>query len=115
MHDRLAKPVTLDKGIPDNTSLRDAIELISNRYDITILVGTQAFEMEGTAAVEDVAIAHAEDPPSRNGRSAITAAESLDPPGEGWALFRPFLEEAAFLGDGVPVGALPLRPIEGRC
>ena len=59
------------------------------------------------------AIAHAEDPPGGNGRSAVAAAESLDLPGERWAIFRPLLEEAAFPGDGVPVGALPLRPIEG--
>ena len=59
------------------------------------------------------AIAHAEDPPGGDGRTAVAAAESLDFPGERWAIFRPFLEEAALLGDGVPVGALPLRPIEG--
>src|SRR5262249_53888197 len=60
------------------------------------------------------AIAHAEDAPSSNGRSAVAAAKSSDSPGKRWAVLRPFLKQASLLGNGVPVGALPLRPIVGQ-
>jgi len=40
MRDRLSKPVTLELGIQPNTPLREALEFISGRDDITILVDT---------------------------------------------------------------------------
>jgi hypothetical protein len=52
MRDTLAKPVTLEIGLGDNTPLKEAVEFISDRYDITLLVATQAFEAEGTTDVE---------------------------------------------------------------
>src|SRR5438128_10775704 len=43
LRERLSKPVTLEKGIEANTPLREALQFISDRYDVTILVDTQAF------------------------------------------------------------------------
>src|SRR5689334_6832700 len=53
MRGKLAKPVTLENGLADNTPLRDAVEFISGPYDIKILVDTQAFKAAGVDAVED--------------------------------------------------------------
>jgi tetratricopeptide (TPR) repeat protein len=53
MKNRLGRPVSLDKGFPDNTTLREALEFLSDRYDVTILVDGQAFKAEGTDAIED--------------------------------------------------------------
>jgi hypothetical protein len=53
MKNKLAKPVNLEKGIEPNTVLREALEFISDRYDVTILVDTQAFKAEGVEAIED--------------------------------------------------------------
>jgi hypothetical protein len=53
MKNKLAKPVSLEKGFPDNTALKEALEYLSDRYDVTILVDTQAFKAEGVDAPED--------------------------------------------------------------
>ncbi len=56
MRERLSKPVTLENGIQANTSLREALEFISDRYDVTILVDTQAFKAEGIDAIEEMPV-----------------------------------------------------------
>jgi len=39
----LEKPINLDKGIDHNTPLKDALEFLSDRFDVTILVDISAF------------------------------------------------------------------------
>jgi hypothetical protein len=56
MKNKLAKPVTLEEGIAANTPLRDALGFLSDRYDITILVDTQAFKAEGNDTVEETPV-----------------------------------------------------------
>jgi hypothetical protein len=45
--ERLQTRVTLDKGIDANTPLRDALEFLGDRHDLTILVDTAAFKKAG--------------------------------------------------------------------
>jgi hypothetical protein len=56
MKNKLAEPVTLEQGIAANTSLRDALEFISDRYNVTILIDTQAFKADGNDTVEDTPV-----------------------------------------------------------
>jgi hypothetical protein len=44
LRNKLSQPVTLDKPIDPNTSFKDALDFISDRYDITILVDAAAFK-----------------------------------------------------------------------
>lgn len=43
----LAQPVNLDKGIDAHTPLKDALDFLADRYDLTILFDTAAFEAIG--------------------------------------------------------------------
>jgi hypothetical protein len=38
VREKLAKPVTLDKGIDPKTPLQDAVEFLQDRYDLTMLI-----------------------------------------------------------------------------
>jgi hypothetical protein len=53
---RLAKPVALENGIQANTSLRDALEFMSDRYDLTIFVNTEAFKAANVEMIEDTPV-----------------------------------------------------------
>jgi hypothetical protein len=44
LEQRLDKPVTLDKGIDRKTPLKDALEFLSDRYDISIRIDSAAFK-----------------------------------------------------------------------
>jgi hypothetical protein len=41
---KMAMPIDLDKGIDKDTPLRDALEFLSDRYDITMIIDGQAFK-----------------------------------------------------------------------
>src|SRR5262249_19634555 len=56
MKEKLSRPVTLEKPIEANTPLKDALDFISDRYDVTIIVDTQAFKAESVDAVEDLPV-----------------------------------------------------------
>jgi hypothetical protein len=57
LQSQLAQPVTLDKGLDANTQFKDALEFISDRYDITILVDTQAFKTDNSVeSVDDLPV-----------------------------------------------------------
>lgn len=56
LRDKLNKPVTLDKGIDPNTPLKDALEFLSDKEDLTIIIDTEAFKAEGLAEVESQAV-----------------------------------------------------------
>jgi hypothetical protein len=43
---KLLQPVNLDKGIDANTPLRDAIEVLQDRYDVTIIPDLAAFKAD---------------------------------------------------------------------
>ena len=46
LQEKVDKSITLDKGIPQDTRLADALEFLSDRYDMTILVDTAAFKKQ---------------------------------------------------------------------
>jgi tetratricopeptide (TPR) repeat protein len=46
MRDLLSKPVTFEKGLEAGTKFRDALDYISDRYDVTIVVDTAAFKAQ---------------------------------------------------------------------
>jgi hypothetical protein len=50
---RLQQPVNLDKGIDPNTPLRDALEFLGDRYDLTIIVDSKAFAEIGVQSAEE--------------------------------------------------------------
>jgi RNA polymerase sigma factor (sigma-70 family) len=56
IRDTLAKPVSLENGIPVNTTLREAMECLSSNYDVPILFDTQAFKDKGIDVVEDTPV-----------------------------------------------------------
>jgi hypothetical protein len=53
LRDKLNELITLAKGIDANTPLRDAVESLSQEYDLTIVVNAPAFQEEGVVGVED--------------------------------------------------------------
>jgi hypothetical protein len=54
LRERLSRPVNLEKGIEANTSLREALEFIGDRYDTTIFVDAQAFKAENLDPIEEM-------------------------------------------------------------
>jgi hypothetical protein len=56
LHEKLGKPVTLEKGIDPNTPLRDALEFLSDRYQLSIIVDASAFKASGLDDVESAPI-----------------------------------------------------------
>jgi DNA-directed RNA polymerase subunit K/omega len=50
---KLEISVNLDKGIDASTPLKDAIEFLSDRYDLTMLIDSKAFEAIGVQKVEE--------------------------------------------------------------
>jgi tetratricopeptide (TPR) repeat protein len=50
---KLDQRISLEKGIDANTPLKDALEFLSDRYEVTILVDTAAFSQAGQDSVED--------------------------------------------------------------
>jgi hypothetical protein len=50
---RLQQHVNLDKGIDANTPLRDALEFLGDRYNLTIIVDSKAFEEIGVQRAEE--------------------------------------------------------------
>jgi hypothetical protein len=56
LRETLAKHVTLDKGIPPSTTLNDALEFLSDRYDLTILVDNNAFAAIGVQKPEETPV-----------------------------------------------------------
>src|SRR5262249_23641567 len=43
---KLEQPIDLEKGIDKDTPLKDALEFLSDRYDLTILIDTEAFKQD---------------------------------------------------------------------
>jgi hypothetical protein len=50
---KLDTPVSLEKGIDANTPLKDVVEFLRDRYDISIVIDTQAFKAKGVEAVDE--------------------------------------------------------------
>jgi WD40 repeat protein/tetratricopeptide (TPR) repeat protein len=50
---KLARPVTLERGIDPHTPLTDALAFLSDRYDLTIVLDSDAFEQAGIVKVKD--------------------------------------------------------------
>jgi tetratricopeptide (TPR) repeat protein len=55
LKNKLSRPVDLEKGLDANTPLREVLEFLTDRYDVTILIDVGAFKAEGK--VEDVEVA----------------------------------------------------------
>jgi len=56
LQETLNKLVSLDKGIDRKTPLRDAMEFLSDRYNVTILIDNAAFKLESIDNVEDLPV-----------------------------------------------------------
>jgi RNA polymerase sigma factor (sigma-70 family) len=52
LREKLDLPIDLERGLDANTPLRDALEFLSDRYDLTIIVDTLAFKDDDQ--VEDI-------------------------------------------------------------
>jgi hypothetical protein len=50
---KLNQPVNLDKGIDGHTPLKDAVEFLADRYDLTLIIDTKAFEAIGVQKAEE--------------------------------------------------------------
>jgi hypothetical protein len=53
---RLNQRINLDKGIDGNTPLKDALEFLADRYDLTLIIDTTAFEQIGVQRVEETPV-----------------------------------------------------------
>src|SRR5439155_14620455 len=54
LRDKLTRPIDLDRPIEPNTALSLALDFLSDRYDLTILIDTKAFDDDlGVKAIED--------------------------------------------------------------
>jgi hypothetical protein len=50
---KLEGKVTLDKGIDANTPLKDALEFMADKFDLTIVLNSKAFNGVGVQKVEE--------------------------------------------------------------
>lgn len=57
LRDKLARKVNLDRGLEPQTPLKDALEFLGDRYDLTLIINTAAFKTIGMEKVEDSAVA----------------------------------------------------------
>jgi len=71
--------VDLDKGIDPSTPLKDALEFISDRWAVPILIDTRAFEMIGVQKAEEQAATL----PRMMGVNIRTDPPRPGPPGQG--------------------------------
>ena len=53
LREKLTLPVNLDKGIDHSTPLKDALEFLADRYDVSIIVDTRGFERIGVQQAEE--------------------------------------------------------------
>jgi hypothetical protein len=53
LEQKLSQVVNLDKGIDGGTPLKDALEFLSDRYDLTLLIDNKAFAGIGVPKVEE--------------------------------------------------------------
>jgi hypothetical protein len=53
---KLDSLVTLEKGIGPNATLQDALEFLSDRYDVTFIIDQQAFDQGGVAKAEETPV-----------------------------------------------------------
>ena len=56
MAHKLSLPISMEGGIDANTPLNDALEFLSQRYEVPILVNTAAFKKAGTEDVETLPV-----------------------------------------------------------
>jgi len=56
LRQKLSQPITLEKGIGPSATLNDALELLSDRYGLTIIVDSNAFAAIGVQKVEETAV-----------------------------------------------------------
>jgi hypothetical protein len=56
LRQKLNHPVTLDKGIGPSATLNDALEFLSDRYDLTIIVDSNAFAAIGVQKAEETSV-----------------------------------------------------------
>lgn len=56
MRAKLSRPISLEKGFPESTSLREVVEFISDRYDVLILVNEARFQEVNGEAVNEARV-----------------------------------------------------------
>lgn len=56
LREKLARPITLDKGIGPSATLNDALEFLSDRYELTIIVDANAFTQIGVQKPEEQSV-----------------------------------------------------------
>src|SRR5262249_36210317 len=56
MKENVDKLLDLERGIDAGTKLSDALDFLADRYDLTFVVDSKAFEAFGLAKVEDQAV-----------------------------------------------------------
>src|SRR5262245_16151399 len=113
-HAEDVEPIAVHRGGAARTFLRLRHALLVRRPEgrrpdlLAVRLG------QGPDDLVAAAFAHPVDPPTRDGRGRVAAAQSLGFPREGRTVLAPFLEEAGFLGDCRPIGPLPLGPVVGE-
>ena len=50
------KLVSLEKGFPDNTSLREALEFLSDRYDVQFIINARQFQEENAGSPDKMKV-----------------------------------------------------------
>src|SRR5262249_39630067 len=56
IREKLSRPISLEKAIDKNTPLKDALEFLTDRYDVTILIDIPAFKQDGVDNVEELPV-----------------------------------------------------------
>jgi hypothetical protein len=56
LREKLAQPITLERGIDSNTPLQDALEFLGERYDFAIVVDHKAFAAIGLDKVGEISV-----------------------------------------------------------
>jgi hypothetical protein len=50
--EKLNQPINLDKGIDPNTPLKDALDFLADRHEVTAVIDTNAFKDDGVEKIE---------------------------------------------------------------
>jgi len=102
LRQKLDQPIALEMGIDGNTPLRDALEFISDRYQLTILIDEQAFKSQRKEKEKNVGDEHVR-LPKMNGIPAGTILSLLAAQVDGTYLVRPEYVEITTLKRSRPV------------
>jgi tetratricopeptide (TPR) repeat protein len=123
LREKLTEEITLPKGFDANTPLKDALEYLMDRFDLNIIVDTQAFKEESPSRRDNVQNTPIKLPKMSNvalGTVLRLLVSQIPPNGGAIRIRRDFIEITTYrerkkenLLSGYPIGDITQKPSRG--